>query len=167
MFLYVSGNSSSGSVEANAVWKSSGRLFKEIGDRLARAEERGVFDSQEEEVEEEGSKREESVMATCPHCAQKGHEGEVCQLRFEAVHRRKKPYQETRRQKRLINEAAAGGEPSSSKNVEGDTSKTSMIYVEDQTAVHTPVWINGVKFPRCLIDTGAEVKLISIKDAIE
>ena len=42
-----------------------------------------------------------------------------------------------------------------------------MVCVEDQTALHTPVWINGVKIPRCLIDTGAEMNSISVKDAIK
>lgn len=104
--------------EANAVWKSSSRLFKEIGDRLIKAEKRGVLDSQAEEVEREGSKREESVVASCPHCGQKGHEGEAWQLRFKVVHCWKKPYQGTRRQKKLGNEAVVGGKPSSSKNAE-------------------------------------------------
>ena len=42
-----------------------------------------------------------------------------------------------------------------------------MIHIEDQTALHTPIWINGVKFPRCLIDTGSEVNVMSVKDAIK
>ena len=42
-----------------------------------------------------------------------------------------------------------------------------MVLVEDLTALHTPVWINGVRIPRCLIDTGAEVNLMSVKDAIK
>ena len=106
-------------------------------------------------------------MASCPHCGQKGHEGEVRQLRFEAMHRCKKPHQVTSRQKKLGNEAVAGEKPSSRKNVEGHASKICIICVEDQTAFHTPVWINDFKFPRCLIDTGAEVNLISVKDAIK
>ena len=42
-----------------------------------------------------------------------------------------------------------------------------MVCVEDQTAFHTPVWINGVRIPWCLIDTWAEVNLISVGDAIK
>ena len=34
--------------EANAVWRSSSRFFKEFGDRLAEAEKRGIFDNQAE-----------------------------------------------------------------------------------------------------------------------
>ena len=45
--------------------------------------------------------------------------------------------------------------------------KVSMVCVNDQTALHSPVWINGVKFTRCLIDSGSEVNLISVKDAIK
>ena len=37
--------------EANAVWKSSSRLFKEISDKLAEAEKGVVFDSQAKEIE--------------------------------------------------------------------------------------------------------------------
>lgn len=39
--------------------------------------------------------------------------------------------------------------------------------VEDKTALHTPVWIDGVKFHRCLINTRAEVNLMFVKDAIK
>ena len=73
--------------EANAVWKWSSRLFKEIGDRLAEAKKRGVFDNQAEETKEEGTKKKEPVVAACPHRGQKDHEGEVCQLRNESVRR--------------------------------------------------------------------------------
>ena len=33
--------------------------------------------------------------------------------------------------------------------------------------MHSPVWINGVKFTRCLIDSGSEVNVISVKDAVK
>ena len=33
--------------------------------------------------------------------------------------------------------------------------------------LYTPVWLNGVHFPRCLIDTGSEANLISVRDAIK
>ena len=42
-----------------------------------------------------------------------------------------------------------------------------MICIEDQTALHAPVWINEVKLTRCLIDSGSEVNLISVKDAVK
>ena len=83
--------------EANAVWKSSSRLFKDIGDRLAEAEKRGIFDDQGEGSKEEAQKEQEPVVTACPHCHQKGHEGEVCQMRYEAVHRWRKPYQAAQR----------------------------------------------------------------------
>ena len=73
--------------ESNALWKSSSRLFKTIGDRLAEAEKRGVFDNQAEETKEEGLKKEESVVAPCPHCGQQGHEVGVCQLKYESLRR--------------------------------------------------------------------------------
>ena len=47
------------------------------------------------------------------------------------------------------------------------TGKASMIGVNDHTALHTPVWINGVEFPRFFIDTRSEVNLISVRDAIK
>ena len=43
--------------EANAVWKSTSHLFKEIGDRLAEAEKRGVFDGHGEEPRKENPKK--------------------------------------------------------------------------------------------------------------
>ena len=81
--------------EANAVWKSSSRFFKEFGDRLTEAEKRCMFDDQAEESKEGTQKKEKPVMAACPHCGQKGHEGEMCQLRYKAVRRWRKPYQGT------------------------------------------------------------------------
>ena len=42
-----------------------------------------------------------------------------------------------------------------------------MVCVEDKTAFHTLIWINGVRIPRCLIDIRAEVNLISVRDAIK
>ena len=42
-----------------------------------------------------------------------------------------------------------------------------MVSLEDQITLHTPIWINGIKFNRCLIDTGSEVNVISMKDAIK
>ena len=62
--------------------------------------------------------------------------------------------------------ASSGRNPSSSKDTEPELSKVSVICVEDQTALRTPVRINGVKFPRCIIDAGAEVNLIFVKGAI-
>ena len=42
-----------------------------------------------------------------------------------------------------------------------------MVCIEDQTALHAPVWINEVKFAHCLIDLGSEVNLILVKDAVK
>ena len=151
--------------EANAVWKSSSRFFKEIGDRLAEAEKKGVFEEQVEGTKEEAPKENEPVVTACPHCGQKGHEGEVCQMRYEARWRR--PYHGTRKQKKPQNGESAEGQPSASAKTNDGSNKVAMVLVEDQTALHTPVWINGVRIPRCLIDTGAEVNLISVKDAIK
>ena len=67
----------------------------------------------------------------------------------------------------LGNDAIAEGKPSSSKTAEGDASIISMVCVEDQTGLYIRAWINGVKFPRRLIDTGVEINLIFIKDAIK
>ena len=58
--------------EANAVWKSSSRLFKEIGDRLAEAEKRGIFDDQAQGSKEEAQKEQEPIVTACSHCSQKG-----------------------------------------------------------------------------------------------
>ena len=90
----------------------------------------------------------------------------MCQLRYESVRRWKRPYQGTRKQNRFSNENVNEKKPSTNKRPDGDT-KVSMVRVEDQTALHTPVWINDVKFPRCPIDTGAEVNLISVEDVIK
>ena len=42
-----------------------------------------------------------------------------------------------------------------------------MVCVNDWIGLHSPVWINGVNFTRCLIDSGSKVNLISVKDAIK
>ena len=47
------------------------------------------------------------------------------------------------------------------------TGKASMIGISDQTALHTPAWINEVKLTRFLINTGSEVNLISVRDTIK
>ena len=46
-------------------------------------------------------------------------------------------------------------------------SAVTVVYDYDRTTLHTPMWLNGVRFPRCLIDTGSEVNLISVRDAIK
>ena len=86
-------------------------------------------------------------------------------MRYEA--RWKKPYHGTRKQKKPQSGESAEGQPSASAKTNDGSNKVAMVLVEDQTALHTPVWINGVRLPRCLIDTGAEVNLISVKDAIK
>ena len=106
-------------------------------------------------------------MTACPHCGQKGHEGQVCQMRYEAVHRWRKPYQGARRQKKSSNERTTEDQSSTCAKSKEESGKVAMVCVEDQTALYTPMWINGVRVPRCLIDTGAEVNLISVKDAIK
>ena len=153
--------------EANAVWQSSRRFFKEFGDRLAEAEKKGIFDDQAEESKEGEQQKETPIVAACPHCGQKGHEGEVCQLRYEAVHHWRRPYQGKQKQRKLPKEKFAEEPLSTRTNPDEGPSRVSMVCVEGQTAFHTPVWINGVKIPRCLIDTGAEVNLISVRDAIK
>ena len=42
-----------------------------------------------------------------------------------------------------------------------------MVCIEDQTALHAPIWINEVKFTHCLIDSVSEVNLILIKDTVK
>ena len=34
-----------------------------------------------------------------------------------------------------------------------------------KTLLYTPIEINGLRFPRCLVDIGSEVNLISVKDS--
>lgn len=41
-----------------------------------------------------------------------------------------------------------------------------MVCVNAHATVHSPVWVNGVKFTRYFIDSRCEVNLISVKDAI-
>ena len=62
------------------MWRSTIRFFKEFGDTLAEAEKKGIFDDQADESKEEGQQEKAPVVTACPHCRQKGHEGEVCQL---------------------------------------------------------------------------------------
>ena len=46
-------------------------------------------------------------------------------------------------------------------------SKVRIVRDGSSTTLHTPVWLNEVRFPRCLIDTGSEDNLISVRDAIK
>ena len=91
----------------------------------------------------------------------------MCQLRYEAVHCWRRPYRGKQKQKKSPKERSAEEQQSTRSNLNGKPSGVSMVCVEDQAAFHTPVWINGVRIPQCLIDTGAEVNLISVKDTIK
>lgn len=57
--------------------------------------------------------------------------------------------------------------PSSNGKVETSQGKVSMVCVNDQTAFYSPVWINGVKFTKYLIDSRSVVNLIIVKDAVK
>ena len=46
----------------------SSRLFKELGERLAEAERKGVFNRQDE------GKEQKVESEHCPRCGRKGHE---------------------------------------------------------------------------------------------
>ena len=84
------------------------------------------------------------------------------------MHRWRKPYEGKKKsQKKQTEERSADEQPSNRANLNAGPSGVSMVCVEDQTAFHTPIWINGVRIPWCLIDTGAEVNLISVRDAIK
>lgn len=82
--------------------------------------------------------------------------------------------QECKRKTRPTKRQDGKGSATESKPGEGSSlepvpsnKKVSVIGIKDQTALHSSVWINGVKFHRYLIDTGSEVNFISVKDAIK
>ena len=77
------------------------------------------------------------------------------------------PIKESKKKKKSPKERSTEEQPSTKTSSNGEPSEVSMVCVADQTALHTPVWINGVRIPRCLTDTGAEVNLISVKDGIK
>ena len=64
-------------------------------------------------------------------------------------------------------EAAVEQRNPTNNEVRTSKGKVSMVCADDQTALHSPVWISSVKFTRCLIDSGSEVNLISVKYAIK
>ena len=147
--------------KANAILGPSSRLFKELGERLAEAKGRGFWTAKREEKEQ----KDESEP--CPRCGRKGHDESMCQFHYESVKAwRNKPRQQWKA-KQEKKEAASEQKPSSSNEAGPSKGKVSMVCIEDQTALHSPVWINGIKFTRCLIDSGSEVNLISVKDAIK
>ena len=51
--------------EADAIWRSNSRFFKEFGDRLAEAEKKGIFDDQAKESKEGEEQKETPVVAAC------------------------------------------------------------------------------------------------------
>ena len=131
--------------KTNAIHIPSSQLLRELGERLA-----------EKEGEQSASPRgkglgKEKASGICPICGRAGHSESMCQYKSSEGKKRKKPVREFVR-------------PSPSPSEQPGPSNVRMVSVADQTALHTPVWINGVRFPRCLVDTGSEVNLISRKD---
>lgn len=61
----------------------------------------------------------------------------------------------------------ADQKPSTSNEAGPSKGKVSMVCADGQTALHSPVWINGVKFTPCLMDSGSEINLISGKDPVK
>ena len=141
--------------KANSIAIPSSQLLKELGERLA----------EQEKMESKADQEPETIEpVVCPHCGRYGHKESVCHFKFAALHGWKKPYKWQKKSNR--GSAQPEGNPSTSGEKE-KSGNVSMIHIEDQTALHTPIWINGVKFPRCLIDTGSEVNVMSVKDAIK
>ena len=144
----------------NAILGPSSRLFKEFSERLVEAERKGVFTGQEEE------RAQKVESGPCPHCVRKGHEEPMCKFCYESVRAWwSKPKQRWKAKQENKGPASEQRPPTSTK-AGPSKGKVSMVCVNDQTTVHSPVWINGVKFTRCLIDSGPEVSLTSVKDAI-
>ena len=139
--------------KANSISIPSSQLLKVLGERLA-----------EQEKKESKTDREPEFRGPviCPHCGRYGHEESVCHFKFAAMHGWKRPYKGQKKPNRGNPQPDAAPSTSGEKEKPGNVS---MIHIEDQTALHTPIWINGIKFPRCLIDTGSEVNVISVKDA--
>ena len=134
-------------------------MLKELGERLIEIERQELEEEKQEGQKEEGG--------ACSHCGRKGHEESRCQFRTEIVREWRKKAKPTKKQDGKGSAAEAKPDQGSSLEPGPSTKKVSVIGIQDQTALHTPVWINGVKFNRCLIDTGSEVNLISVKDAIK
>ena len=63
------------------------------------------------------------------------------------------------------NEPDAGSKPSTSSQPMNN--KVRIVINGSLTTLHTPIWLNGVRFPQCLIDIGSEVNLIYVRDAIK
>ena len=147
--------------QANAILGPSSRLLKEISEVLAEAEK--ALETREEVKKEE--RKEDSVP--CPRCGNKGHDESMCQYQYESYRTwRTKPKTQWK-PKQEKKEAASEQKASSSTEAGPSKGMVAMVCVEDQTALHSPIWINGVKFTRCLIDSGSEVNVISVKDAVK
>ena len=90
----------------------------------------------------------------------------MCQFHYESIRAwRNKPKAQwkTEQEKR---EAVSDQNPSTSNEAGPSKGKTSMVCVDDQTALHSPVLISRVKFMRFFINSGAEVNFSSVKDAV-
>ena len=67
----------------------------------------------------------------------------------------RKPPKEQWKPKKDKKGASSEKQPAIGSDPETSQGKVSMVCVNDQTALHSPVWINGVKSTRCLIDSGS------------
>ena len=124
--------------KANTILGPSRQFFKELGERLSEAEQKGIFNSQEEE------KEQEVEPDPCPCCGRKGHEESMCQFGYESVRAwRNKPKQQWKTWQEK-NEAASEQKNPTTIEAEPSKGKVSMVCVDDQTPLHSPVWIHGV-----------------------
>lgn len=135
---------------AKAILGPNSRLFEEIVKRLPEAERKGVFNNQEEKKE-----HHEPEPEPCTRCGRKGHEESMCQFCYESVQAWKKREKGQWKPKQEKKEAASEEKPATSSEVGTSQGKLAVVYINDQTALHSPVWINGVKLTRCSIDSGS------------
>ena len=79
----------------------------------------------------------------------------MCQFRYESVRAWQKQPKGQWKPKQERKEGASKKKPSTSSEVGTSQVQVPMVCVNELTALHSPIWINGVKFMRCLIDYGS------------
>ena len=135
-----------GDKSTNAVYVPNNPLFREMRERLSQQQQKAGQQSSNQQGEKKGK---------CFYCGLEGHREKMCLFKEILKAKRSSPEKEPK-------EAVPKKE-----SVPPMSRAVTVVYDYGRTTLHTPMWLNGVRFPRCLIDTGSEVNLISVRDAIK
>ena len=107
-----------------------------------------------------GNNVPDSDKPYCTHCHRTGHTRGNCWALADLEGR---PRLNTRPARKANSLASVPEEPTVTPSPDCSVVRASMPC----TLVHAPCWVNGVRVPRCLVDTGAEVNVMALKTTMK